>query len=161
MKLLCPSWSNNWLPLRSFIRTFLLILSDVKDIKAVINYDYPSNNEDYVHRIGRTGRAGSKGTAITLFTSDSSRQARELVNVLREANQQIDPKLAEMARYGSGGGGNSRYGYGGRGRGGGMFSLKYLANGAGGFRGGRTGANNIPVGNKRWWNPYIMVIVFR
>jgi ATP-dependent RNA helicase DDX5/DBP2 len=95
-----------------------IVFTDVKDIKTVINYDYPSNNEDYVHRIGRTGRAGSKGTAITLFTSDSSRQARELVNVLREANQHIDPKLAEMARY-SGGGGNSRYGYRGRGRGGG------------------------------------------
>lgn len=95
------------------------MFTDVKDIKTVINYDYPSNNEDYVHRIGRTGRAGSKGTAITLFTSDSSRQARELVNVLREANQHIDPKLAEMARYSSGGGGNSRYGYRGRGRGGG------------------------------------------
>jgi ATP-dependent RNA helicase DDX5/DBP2 len=95
------------------------LFTDVKDIKTVINYDYPSNNEDYVHRIGRTGRAGSKGTAITLFTSDSSRQARELVNVLREANQHIDPKLAEMARYSGGGGGNSRYGYRGRGRGGG------------------------------------------
>jgi ATP-dependent RNA helicase DDX5/DBP2 len=91
--------------------------TDVKDIKTVINYDYPNNNEDYVHRIGRTGRAGSKGTAITLFTSDNSRQARELINVLREARQAIDPKLAEMARYGSGASGNSRYGYGGRGRG--------------------------------------------
>jgi len=114
---------------------------DVKDIKTVINYDFPNNNEDYVHRIGRTGRAGSKGTAITLFTSDSSRQAKELVHVLREANQFIDPKLAEMARYSGGGGGNSRYGYGGgRGRGRGGFSR-----GA-----GRTGANNMPVGDRRW-----------
>ena len=31
---------------------------DVKDIKFVINYDFPNNVEDYVHRIGRTGRAG-------------------------------------------------------------------------------------------------------
>ncbi|MGB1599242.1 MAG: DEAD/DEAH box helicase, partial [Promethearchaeia archaeon] len=36
---------------------------DVKEVKAVINYDFPSNVEDYVHRIGRTGRAGAKGTA--------------------------------------------------------------------------------------------------
>jgi Helicase conserved C-terminal domain len=91
------------------------IIADVKDIKTVINYDYPNNNEDYVHRIGRTGRAGSKGTAITLFTSDSAKQARELVTVLREANQYIDPKLADLARYSGGGGGHSRYGYGGRG----------------------------------------------
>jgi len=37
----------------------------------VLNYDYPNNSEDYIHRIGRTGRAGATGTAITLFTHDS------------------------------------------------------------------------------------------
>jgi ATP-dependent RNA helicase DDX5/DBP2 len=31
---------------------------DVKDIKMVINYDFPMTIQDYVHRIGRTGRAG-------------------------------------------------------------------------------------------------------
>ena len=30
----------------------------MKDVKAVVNYDFPGNVEDYVHRIGRTGRAG-------------------------------------------------------------------------------------------------------
>merc|ERR1719458_1680098 len=29
---------------------------DVDDVKFVINYDYPNNSEDYIHRIGRTGR---------------------------------------------------------------------------------------------------------
>lgn len=48
-----------------------------------------------------------------------SKQARDLLAVLHEAKQQVDPRLAEMARYG-GGGGNSRYGnYRGRGGGGG------------------------------------------
>ncbi len=46
-------------------------IEDVKNITHVLNYDYPNNSEDYVHRIGRTGRAGSKGTAITLFTTES------------------------------------------------------------------------------------------
>lgn len=48
------------------------------------------------------------------------KQARDLVSVLTEAKQQIDPRLAEMARYGGGGGGG-RYGGGGYrgGRGGG------------------------------------------
>jgi len=40
------------------------------------------------------------------------------VNVLQEAKQQVDPRLAEMVRYGGGGGGGGRYGRGG-GRGGG------------------------------------------
>lgn len=44
---------------------------DVRDITHVLNYDYPNNSEDYVHRIGRTARAGAKGTAITFFTTDS------------------------------------------------------------------------------------------
>lgn len=42
------------------------------------------------------------------------KQARDLVSVLTEAKQQIDPRLAEMARYGGGGGGG-RYGGGWRG----------------------------------------------
>lgn len=46
-------------------------LKDVKNITHVLNYDYPNNSEDYVHRIGRTGRAGTTGTAITLFTTES------------------------------------------------------------------------------------------
>ena len=49
----------------------LTINQDVRNITHVLNYDYPNNSEDYVHRIGRTGRAGAKGTAITLFTTDS------------------------------------------------------------------------------------------
>jgi hypothetical protein len=60
-----------------------------------------------------------------LFTSSTladnfadQKQARDLVSVLTEAKQQIDPRLAEMTRYGGGGGGG-RYG--------------------GGFRGGRGG----------------------
>lgn len=44
---------------------------DVRNITHVLNYDYPNNSEDYIHRIGRTGRAGQTGTAITLFTTDS------------------------------------------------------------------------------------------
>ena len=46
-------------------------LQDVRNITHVLNYDYPNNSEDYIHRIGRTGRAGANGTAITFFTTDS------------------------------------------------------------------------------------------
>ena len=35
-----------------------IFMVDVKDIRVVVNYDFPNNIEDYVHRIGRTGRAG-------------------------------------------------------------------------------------------------------
>ncbi|EAU38258.1 hypothetical protein ATEG_01501 [Aspergillus terreus NIH2624] len=113
----------------------------VRDITHVLNYDYPNNSEDYVHRIGRTGRAGAKGTAITFFTTDNSKQARDLVTILTEAKQQIDPRLAEMVRYSGGGGG----GYGGYGRWGGR-------GGGGRGRGGRqTASNAAPLGNNRRW----------
>jgi superfamily II DNA/RNA helicase len=38
---------------------------DIKDVTHVINYDAPTNYEDYIHRIGRTGRAGKTGIALT------------------------------------------------------------------------------------------------
>ncbi len=59
-------------PCRLVVRSFAnLFAEDVRNITHVLNYDYPNNSEDYVHRIGRTGRAGAKGTAITFFTTDS------------------------------------------------------------------------------------------
>ncbi len=39
---------------------------DIKDIDMVINYDAPSDAEDYVHRVGRTARAETTGAAVTL-----------------------------------------------------------------------------------------------
>lgn len=78
----------------------------MKDIKCVVNYDFPTNLEDYVHRIGRTGRAGAKGMAYTFFTSENARCARELIKILSEARQKVPNELSDMARsagYKSGG----------------------------------------------------------
>ena len=41
---------------------------DIEQLPFVVNFDMPSNPEDYVHRIGRTGRAGLSGGAISLST---------------------------------------------------------------------------------------------
>uniref|UniRef100_H2TFC2 RNA helicase n=1 Tax=Takifugu rubripes TaxID=31033 RepID=H2TFC2_TAKRU len=78
---------------------------DVEDVKFVINYDYPNSSEDYIHRIGRTARSTNKGTAYTFFTPGNVRQARELIRVLEEARQAINPKLLQLADNGRGGGG--------------------------------------------------------
>lgn len=93
---------------------------DVDGIGIVINYDYPQMTEDYVHRIGRTGRKDSKGVSYTFFTENDSKQARQLVDILEEANQEIDPQLKKWASRGFGGGNNGyrRYGSGGGGGGG-------------------------------------------
>merc|ERR1719291_1039056 len=76
---------------------------DVKDIKYVINYDFPGSIEDYVHRVGRTGRAGATGSSYTFFTQDKFKHARDLVNVLKEAKQPVPEELEKLAG-GSGGG---------------------------------------------------------
>jgi len=135
---------EDWGALAAYPQGHMLTYIDVKNIKFVINYDFPNNTEDYVHRIGRTGRAGSTGTAITFFTSDNAKQARELITVLNEAKQNINPELMEMSRYGGGGGGGHR-GYGGR-RGGGR------GRGYGGGRGGASfsGSNTAPLSNRRF-----------
>ncbi|XP_035258571.1 probable ATP-dependent RNA helicase DDX17 [Anguilla anguilla] len=84
---------------------------DVEDVKFVINYDYPNSSEDYVHRIGRTARSTNKGTAYTFFTPGNLRQARDLIRVLEEARQAINPKLLQLVDSGRGGGGGGRSRY--------------------------------------------------
>ncbi|CDS08010.1 hypothetical protein LRAMOSA01959 [Lichtheimia ramosa] len=117
---------------------------DVKDVKFVINYDFPTNIEDYVHRVGRTGRGGAKGQAFTFFTTDNARQARELVGILRETNQVIDPRLEMMSTssHGGGRGGGRRGGFRGRGGYGGYGNRQggnYGGSYGGGYGGGGAG----------------------
>lgn len=106
----------------------------MKDIKCVINFDFPTTIEDYIHRIGRTGRAGATGMAFTFFTHSNAKYSRNLVKILREAGQVVNPALEAMSKSAGsmGGGGNFRS----RGRGG--F-------GGGGYGGNRSGSNSIPV----------------
>ena len=62
---------------------------DIRDISHVVNYDMPSNPEEYVHRVGRTGRAGAPGHAVSLVTRDDWHAVRE---VERATGQKI-PRL--------------------------------------------------------------------
>merc|ERR1712125_82744 len=75
---------------------------DVKDIKYVINYDFPTQIEDYIHRVGRTGRAGATGSSYTFFTQDKFRHAPDLIKVLEEANQPVPEELRKLADGGGG-----------------------------------------------------------
>lgn len=70
---------------------------DVDGVTHVINYDYPNTSEDYIHRIGRTGRQDNKGISHTILTADNARQAKGLIDVLKEAKQEIPGDLATMA----------------------------------------------------------------
>ena len=68
--------------------------------RVVINYDFPSGIEDYVHRIGRTGRAGATGVSYTFFSEHDWKHASDLVKLLQGANQHVQhvpPQLRDMA----------------------------------------------------------------
>jgi superfamily II DNA/RNA helicase len=55
---------------------------DVEDIDLVINYDVPSDGEDYVHRVGRTARAESKGAAFTFVNIEDQRKFASIERLL-------------------------------------------------------------------------------
>jgi len=55
---------------------------DVKGIDLVINYQVPSDGEDYIHRIGRTARASSSGVAFTLVDSKQKYKLNKLESFL-------------------------------------------------------------------------------
>lgn len=91
---------------------------DIPHVKHVINYDLPSDVEEYVHRIGRTGRMGNLGIATSFFNDKNRNICSDLVELLIETNQEMPSFLEEMAndrfggprRSGNQRGGGNRYG---------------------------------------------------
>lgn len=64
---------------RILISTDLLARGiDVQQVSLVINYDLPSNKENYIHRIGRGGRFGRKGVAINFVTDKDVGMMRDI-----------------------------------------------------------------------------------
>jgi len=55
---------------------------DVDDVEAVINFDLPSENEYYLHRIGRTGRAHKHGVSFSLVTFQESVRMDEILRYM-------------------------------------------------------------------------------
>jgi len=115
---------------------------DIPNVKYVINYDLPNDIDEYVHRIGRTGRVGNTGFAKSFLNEKNRNIARDLAELLVEANQEIpdwfEKFVNETQRYGvrgtRGRGGNvNRFGgkdhrvqYGGNGmNNGGGGSMRY------------------------------------
>lgn len=55
---------------------------DVGSLDCVVNFDLPSQPENYVHRIGRTGRAGRAGYALALVDSKRDSYKKEMIEQL-------------------------------------------------------------------------------
>ena len=127
---------------------------DIPNVTHVVNYDLPSDIDDYVHRIGRTGRAGNTGISTAFFNRGNRAVVRDLLDLLKEANQEVPAFLENIAREGAGFGGSSsgRGGRtGGRGRGsGGTRDARRLGGGTGGAAapsyGGGSGYGGAPGG---------------
>jgi len=80
---------------RVLITTDLLARGiDVQQVSLVINYDLPTNRENYIHRIGRGGRFGRKGVAINLVTKDDIRVMKDIESFY---NTQIDEMPMNVA----------------------------------------------------------------
>ena len=74
---------------------------DIDDIQLVLNYDVPHDEEDYVHRIGRTARAGAEGAAVTLVNEKDQPLFRDIERFLNKSidKNPIPTELGEGPEY--------------------------------------------------------------
>lgn len=120
---------------------------DISNVKHVINFDLPTDIDEYVHRIGRTGRAGMTGQATSFFNEKNRNIANDLLDILSEAHQEVPEWLEGLTRetrkenY-------SKRNYGGNGGRRGNFGARDYRNPAQ-LRGGRGGGNNNGNGTHR------------
>eukprot|EP00090_Calanus_glacialis_P016984 TRINITY_DN26562_c0_g1_i1.p1 TRINITY_DN26562_c0_g1~~TRINITY_DN26562_c0_g1_i1.p1 ORF type:complete len:668 (-),score=166.39 TRINITY_DN26562_c0_g1_i1:655-2658(-) len=88
---------------------------DIPNVKHVINFDMPSDVEEYVHRIGRTGRMGNLGLATSFFNDKNRNLVKDLVELIVESNQDLPSWLEAMGmdsrnNFSSKRGGKGRFG---------------------------------------------------
>merc|ERR1719278_1609547 len=88
---------------------------DIPNVKHVINFDLPSDVEEYVHRIGRTGRMGNLGLATSFFNDKNRNLVKELVELIIESNQELPSWLEALSMDSRGNFGGGRRGGGRRG----------------------------------------------
>lgn len=70
---------------------------DIPNVKHVVNFDLPSDIEEYVHRIGRTGRVGNLGLATSFYNDRNRNVCRDLLQILVETKQEVPSWLETMA----------------------------------------------------------------
>lgn len=77
---------------------------DIPNVKHVINYDLPSDIEEYIHRIGRTGRVGNLGLATSFFNDKNRNVVCDLMGLLIETKQEQPAwmiSMSESVKYAS------------------------------------------------------------
>merc|ERR1712019_267022 len=82
---------------RVLITTDLLARGiDVQQVSLVINYDLPTNRENYIHRIGRSGRFGRNGVAINLVTKDDIRTMKDIESFYNTQIEEMPMNVADL-----------------------------------------------------------------
>ncbi|TTA54960.1 Eukaryotic initiation factor 4A-II [Bagarius yarrelli] len=69
---------------------------DVQQVSLVINYDLPTNRENYIHRIGRGGRFGRKGVAINFVTEEDKRTLRDIETFYNTTVEEMPMNVADL-----------------------------------------------------------------
>jgi len=82
---------------RVLISTDLLARGiDVQQVSLVINFDLPSNMENYLHRIGRSGRFGRKGVAINFVTNNDVRSMKDIEKFYHTQIEEMPMDIADL-----------------------------------------------------------------
>lgn len=82
---------------RVLITTDLLARGiDVQQVSLVINFDLPTNRENYIHRIGRSGRFGRKGVAINFLTEGDIRYLRDIEQFYTTEISEMPMNVADL-----------------------------------------------------------------
>jgi translation initiation factor 4A len=82
---------------RVLISTDLLARGiDVQQVSLVINYELPTQKENYIHRIGRAGRYGRKGVTINLISPEEARAVGEIETHWKISLEQLPNDLAKL-----------------------------------------------------------------
>lgn len=66
---------------------------DIAGVETVINYDFPSEVKEYVHRVGRTARAGNQGRACSIICSGNSDERKLLKVVAKRAQGKLSARI--------------------------------------------------------------------
>ncbi|XP_028074207.1 eukaryotic initiation factor 4A-15-like isoform X1 [Camellia sinensis] len=69
---------------------------DVQQVSLVVNYDLPTQPDNYLHRIGRSGRFGRKGVAINFLTSDDSRMLADIQRLYNVVVEELPANVADL-----------------------------------------------------------------
>jgi translation initiation factor 4A len=69
---------------------------DVQQVSLVINYDMPTNYENYLHRIGRSGRFGRKGVAINFVTESDAQFLKDLEQHYNTSIEELPEDLSNL-----------------------------------------------------------------